>query len=582
VEYGDRGISFIVKKHGKTAPELHVISGSNSFAQGSLAAIRTVYGLELARELLPLNCSDLTVPGPTNGSRHSTMTLMIRGLISRPSQVLSRRSAGLLLFINGRLVDCPGIRKAVEAVYQPLLPTLAKPFVYLSLILPSHALDVNVHPTKREVTFLHEQAVVSAVHDKILSTLQVAPGSRAFEIHSIIRLSNNSNLACEKHEIEEIEMTKSEVPKPSPSSEHLFQNLADTRSPLEANASQRNPLNKKRSLNEEVHRSTSAHGRFNNTSQPAPNKMIRSEIGSRNLQAYFPAKTDTPVQSLTCGCECCGQVETFNASLCQECTVSRPDAVSSVATASLAAFDFTSTDLTSVRTMIEELQVQRCDSLVNAFKELDFVGIVDRDHSLAQCGTALMLLNHSRLLAELCRQLCILRFGEMEEQHIMESSNGLSLHELLQLEIPVNMKSYDDISLPDAAVAVLIRNREMLEEYFRIGITLEGRLISLPVLLRGIQPCPERLPMFIFTLATETDWRNERDCFSHISQCIGNLFGRLTSSEESSELSSEDQSLLQHALYPAFRRYLVPSDDLKTSMIEVSRLEQLYKIFERC
>ena len=65
-----------------------------------------------------------------------------------------------ILFINNRLVDCNSIKKAVDRVYSNYLPRNTHPFTYLSITLePSHV-DVNVHPTKQEVSFLYEDEVI--------------------------------------------------------------------------------------------------------------------------------------------------------------------------------------------------------------------------------------------------------------------------------------------------------------------------------------------------------------------------------------------------------------------------------------
>lgn len=58
-----------------------------------------------------------------------------------------------------RLVESTILRRSVEELYAAYLPKGGHPFLYLSLQLPPESLDVNVHPTKREVNFLHREQV---------------------------------------------------------------------------------------------------------------------------------------------------------------------------------------------------------------------------------------------------------------------------------------------------------------------------------------------------------------------------------------------------------------------------------------
>lgn len=56
-------------------------------------------------------------------------------------------------YSSGRLVDCTSLKRAIEFVYSATLPQASKPFIYMSITLPSEHVDVNIHPTKKEVHF---------------------------------------------------------------------------------------------------------------------------------------------------------------------------------------------------------------------------------------------------------------------------------------------------------------------------------------------------------------------------------------------------------------------------------------------
>jgi hypothetical protein len=66
------------------------------------------------------------------------------------------RRGTLVLFINGRCVECGPLKRGAEAVYATLVPRAPKPWLFLDVRLPPRQVEVNVHPTKREVGFLHQ------------------------------------------------------------------------------------------------------------------------------------------------------------------------------------------------------------------------------------------------------------------------------------------------------------------------------------------------------------------------------------------------------------------------------------------
>jgi DNA mismatch repair protein MLH1 len=67
-------------------------------------------------------------------------------------------------------------------LYSYFLPG-SYPFVYLSLSLDPRNVDVNVHPTKHEVHFLHQDDIVEAVQKEIDAKLMASNRSRAYYTH---------------------------------------------------------------------------------------------------------------------------------------------------------------------------------------------------------------------------------------------------------------------------------------------------------------------------------------------------------------------------------------------------------------
>ncbi|KAL7466193.1 hypothetical protein ACHAXS_006481 [Conticribra weissflogii] len=105
------------------------------------------------------------------------------GLITNPSYSIPKNippSSSFLLFINGRLVESPSLRRSIESIYADTLPKGGRPFVYLSLELPGPHVDVNVHPTKREVAFLHEERLCDALSRDVKGVVGSAEVSRVF------------------------------------------------------------------------------------------------------------------------------------------------------------------------------------------------------------------------------------------------------------------------------------------------------------------------------------------------------------------------------------------------------------------
>lgn len=96
--------------------------------------------------------------------------IRVTGLIERPDRSSpSRRDQ--YVFINGRPATSPTITYALREAY-PRRPGDVRPATVLFIELPASDVDVNVHPTKREVRFRDNSAVKCAVMGTLATTLE--------------------------------------------------------------------------------------------------------------------------------------------------------------------------------------------------------------------------------------------------------------------------------------------------------------------------------------------------------------------------------------------------------------------------
>ena len=124
-----------------------------------------VYGLEVARQMLEIKRELKGTDVPSAPSVPS-----VHGYISPPSLHRATRHH-LTFFVNRRWVQDRMLSYAVSEAYHTLLPTGRYPIVVLNIELDPAAVDVNVHPTKREVKFLRSEEVFAAVQRAVRRTL---------------------------------------------------------------------------------------------------------------------------------------------------------------------------------------------------------------------------------------------------------------------------------------------------------------------------------------------------------------------------------------------------------------------------
>ncbi len=125
--------------------------------------IYTIYGKDVYNNLIPVDLEE-------NGIR-------VTGFVTKPKLSKSNRT-WQTLFVNGRYVENYLVSQAVQGVYESFLMKGRFPIYVLSLTTPFDSVDVNVHPSKREVKFENNNAIFGlvrrAVEKALLSVDQIA------------------------------------------------------------------------------------------------------------------------------------------------------------------------------------------------------------------------------------------------------------------------------------------------------------------------------------------------------------------------------------------------------------------------
>ncbi len=100
-----------------------------------------------------------------------SVDMQVFGAISAPEINRATRQRQFF-WVNGRPVRSPLISAALGRAYGARLLPGRYPLAALGVTLPASFVDVNVHPRKQEVTFVHERAIFAAVQEATDATLQ--------------------------------------------------------------------------------------------------------------------------------------------------------------------------------------------------------------------------------------------------------------------------------------------------------------------------------------------------------------------------------------------------------------------------
>ncbi|MFE1244421.1 DNA mismatch repair endonuclease MutL [Fictibacillus sp. NPDC058756] len=149
-------VSFRLKHNGK---ELLHTSGNGNLLQ----IIAAVYGIQTAKNMLPVSCTSLDYE--------------VTGYIAKPEMNRASRQY-ISLFMNGRYIKNYALSKAIHNAYHTFLPIGRFPIAVLSVKMDPTIIDVNVHPSKHEARLSKETELVQLVENelrKVIKAQQLIP-----------------------------------------------------------------------------------------------------------------------------------------------------------------------------------------------------------------------------------------------------------------------------------------------------------------------------------------------------------------------------------------------------------------------
>jgi DNA mismatch repair protein MLH1 len=486
-------------------------------------------------------------------------SVVLRGHLSMSTY--HQKGMTFILFINGRLVESMGMKRAVSAVYSEILPKGTHPFVHLSMEMAPHFVDVNVHPTKNEVFFLREIEILEFVDRAIREALRSGPMPLA-PVQSSSQSQSQSQNQSQQEE--------------------------DRRSQSQINLTVDSAGTPKVTATKPKVVTTPSLSSFRLTSYP--HQQVHTDRKVRTLDAFafiaqkrskVVAASSIPVTPITS--------EAIEVSAGKHIPVPKKiieeeqPVLIDASPKKEAAENYG--EFTSILELKDRVKTNVHQHLTEVIRECVIVGVFDSRRTFIQYQTQLLSLEHLRFAAEMLYQRLLTGFG---------------YHDVMRIG-PIGIEQLIVRFHPEAearkASEILQSYSGMFLEYFGLHISQDGELIGIPRLLEGLEfPDTGRLEGedafdldgLLYSLAFKVDYKSsEIDCFDGIMRLLAQYFVRLVGRQPA--LSE----YIQHFLFPALKGSdmgrgaggIIGYDQelvANGAILQLTSTHELYKVFERC
>lgn len=453
-----------------------------------VTVIKNLWNEEVGEAMLPFEIEADSGVGIENGSG---------GLATRTT-FHKLKSPQVIIFLNGRLIEHPTLRRAILQSFALHLPTSppAHPFVYLNLRIRGSHVDVNVHPSKRQVVFLEEAEVV----ERVVRAIDQWVLRRQYETQNLkpILISSSKRGTEKEKEFDNFDQNaKKSKPSACAKISTLYPSqrvLTDTRNHridaflYHSSHPQRNggatsgwsPIDRKENVSPVSKNNLNVTGSGVKMSVGSSSPLVL--IGGQpeeSKESQEPKESKVTLIGEPSSASSTSATTQINSSESQD----KPDPLPTDPEHKLTQ-ESTSSELTELISKHSNPQLSKLlqSSLV--------VGLIDSRWSLLQSGTNLLLCDTSRLAYELFFSLLAI---DGDGRRMFEVDVGVG-------------EVFRDVNLCRQVEELLMEKKEALE---RVGVVFRKiscddglKLVSLPVILPGQRcPTPTSLRVFIHRLA---------------------------------------------------------------------------------
>lgn len=509
------GVGFTCKKAGEASSSLSIQSNATSVDR-----IRQIYGSNVANELLAVSAAD------------SRWGYKAELLVTNANYHIKKTT--LILFINHRSVESTNIKKAIEQIYSTFLPKGGHPFVYLSIHIDPARIDVNVHPTKREVHFLNEDEIIQDICSRVEASLTAVDTSRTFKTQTLIP----------------------GAAKPVNSEEQRDDFSTPDRAMIKSKRLRRYSNDLVRTDTSE-RKITSMFAMSGVGESPTPNaRLERSQALPEPVDYEMIDKDHTKCGLLS--------IKELRAAVREE-------------------IHNELTEIFSTHTYVGIVDEQRRLVAIQGGVKLF---LIDYGHTCYEYFYQLGLTDFGNFGT--------IKFTPPLNVRDLLTTAAEVEKDLLGID----GDSFNVDAIVNKVAKQLLEKREMLQEYFSLEISPAGELISLPLMVKGYTPSMAKLPQFLLRLGPNVDWTEEKSCLSSLLRELATFYvpEQLppspvgTDKDASEDVPTEVQVrrqhvrwALEHILFPAFKSRLIATRTLMDGgVLEVASLKGLYRVFERC